>query len=723
MSSDFQRIATEMPRESFEVMKGELLVLVKTPSEAGLKKKICDAASELAKNLIDDNGNNLWPEFLNLLFECVNSADPSQKESALNMLTYVPGVFGNQQSRYLDVIRQMLLHCLTESPTTNLEVRTAAVKAATSFVLAHADEKSIVKHLQECSLPIIQLVSGTIMSDTDHCDTAMNSLVELAEKCPQLLRPQFDALIQLCISAINEASVSESRKHLAIEIVVSMSEAAPATMRKRGAPYLAQIVSHLLAMMTQIEDDDEEWSSADTIEDEDYESDAVIGETSLDRLACSIGGRTILPLVVNTVSLMLQKEQYEQRVAALMAISAVGEGCHTQMVSLVPNLVDGILPFLKDPHPRVRHAACNALGQLATDFAPDFQVKFHAKVIPALLMVLNDHQNPRVQAHAGAALVNFFEESSPTILKDYLHESALKLDELLKAKMVELNSNGTKLVLEQTVVTLASLADAAQENFIPYYDTFVGPLKYIIEHATDEKLKTLRGKAIEAISLVGLAVGKEKFCADATDVMNLLLRHQSGQEHLADDDPQLAYMIASWARICKILGPQFEPYLPFVMEPVLKAANIKIEVALLDKDDMNVVSGDNDWQCVNVGDQQTFGIKTTGLEEKATACQMLVCYARELKQGFANYVEETMKIMVPLLKFYFHDDVRMAAAESLPHLLESASQKGDVVRREMWNFFYPELLKAVESEPERDVLCEMITTLATVSNIGSRTIS
>ena len=53
--------------------------------------------------------------------------------------------------------------------------------------------------------------------------------------------------------------------------------------------------------------------------------------------------------------------------------------------------------------------------------------------------------------------------------------------------------------------------------------------------------------------------------------------------------------------------------------------------------------------------QQSFGIKTAGLEEKATACQMLVCYARELKEGFAEYAEEVVKIMVQHLKFYFHD--------------------------------------------------------------------
>ena len=194
----------------------------------------------------------------------------------------------------------------------------------------------------------------------------------------------------------------------------------------------------------------------------------------------------------------------------------------------------------------------------------------------------------------------------------------------------------------------------------------------------------------------------------------MLLKQQTGEEELADDDPQLSYMISSWARICKILGPDFEPYLEFVMPPVLKAANIKIEVAILDRDDVETVQQNNDWQCVNIGEQQTFGIKTTGLEEKATACQMLVCYARELKHSFGRYVEDTLKIMVPLLKFYFHDAIRVAAAESLPFLLDAAKVKGDAYMLQMWTFFAPELFKAVESEPEKEVLAEMFSSLAEV---------
>ena len=36
---------------------------------------------------------------------------------------------------------------------------------------------------------------------------------------------------------------------------------------------------------------------------------------------------------------------------------------------------------------------------------------------------------------------------------------------------------------------------------------------------------------------------------------------------------------------------------------------------------------------------------------------MIVCYARELKEGFAEYTEEVVKLIVPLLKFVFHDGI------------------------------------------------------------------
>ena len=43
-----------------------------------------------------------------------------------------------------------------------------------------------------------------------------------------------------------------------------------------------------------------------------------------------------------------------------------------------------------------------------------------------------------------------------------------------------------------------------------------------------------------------------------------------------------------------------------------------------------------------------------------------VCYAKELKEGFVEYTEQVVKLMVPLLKFYFHDDILSPLTSDLP---------------------------------------------------------
>merc|ERR1711963_1354394 len=158
-----------------------------------------------------------------------------------------------------------------------------------------------------------------------------------------------------------------------------------------------------------------------------------------------------------------------------------------------------------------------------------------------------------------------------------------RLEEVLKSKFNELVTSGNKLVLEQIVTTIASVADTAEEKFIEHYDKFMPCLKYMIGNALTPELRLLRGKTIECVSLIGL-----------------LLSSQVKGEELPEDDPQMSYMISAWARICKILGAGFAPYLPMVMAPVMKTASMKPEVALLDNDEVEGIDNDaDDWQFVS----------------------------------------------------------------------------------------------------------------------------
>ena len=43
------------------------------------------------------------------------------------------------------------------------------------------------------------------------------------------------------------------------------------------------------------------------------------------------------------------------------------------------------------------------------------------------------------------------------------------------------------------------------------------------------------------------------------------------------------YLIATWAKVCQALGPEFEPYLPIVMPPLLEAASARADVNIWGK--------------------------------------------------------------------------------------------------------------------------------------------
>ncbi len=73
---------------------------------------------------------------------------------------------------------------------------------------------------------------------------------------------------------------------------------------------------------------------------------------------------------------------------------------------------------------------------------------------------------------------------------------------------------------------------------------------------------------------------------------------------------------------------------------------------------------------------QKYGIKTSVLEEKSTAIEMIICYAKEMGAAFAPYANDVMNIVIPLIKFYMHDGVRFAAMTTIPLVFNCLKEAG-----------------------------------------------
>lgn len=214
---------------------------------------------------------------------------------------------------------------------------------------------------------------------------------------------------------------------------------------------------------------------------------------------------------------------------------------------------------------------------------------------------------------------------------------------------------------------------------------------------------------MECATLIALAVGKARLGNDAMNLVKLLAGIQTS---ITDaDDPQAQYLMHCWGRMCRVLGADFMPFLPSVMPPLMALASAKADIQLLDDDEqVEQVQQEEGWELVPIKGK-VIGIKTSTLDDKHMAIELLVVYAQVLEGAFAPYVMEVMeKIAIPGLAFFFHDPVRVVSAKCVPQLLNSYKKAFGNPSNELqtlWTGTIEKLLEVLSAEPAVDTLAEM----------------
>jgi len=699
-------------------VKSELLKSLTEEGTKSITRKVCDIVCELAAGILEEGK---WPELLPFLFQCVTNGTPTLKESALNIFAQLAEYIGEALVPHLAMLHGILRQSLADA---NRPIQLAALRACCCFVesLENPSDRAKFQDL----LPAMLATLGGALSggDEDDAQEALGLFVELAGSDPRFVKKHLSQVVDAMMTITEHNDLEDGTRVLATEFLVTLTEArdrAPGMMRKLPN-FVPRLFTALCTFLLDVEDDPE-WHTCEKEEDGDsglgerYE----VGQECLDRIAIALGANSVLPCAAQLIpQLLADQSDWRKRHAGLVALAQIAEGCSKGMLKDVAGAVGPCLQAcVSDPHPRVRWAAVNAIGQLCTDLGPRLQEKAHAQILPALLSAMEDKSH-RVQAHASAAMVNFSEGCPP-------EHMALYLDGLMN-KLMSMLQGGHKMVQEGALTALASVADNAQTAFAKYYSVVLPFLKQILISAEGKEHRMLRAKAVECISLVGMAVGKERFLTDAKEVMDLLMTLQQGG--FEADDATTSYMQQAWTRLCKCLGEDFIPYLTVVMPSLLKSAGLKPDVQITDVDDgPGDDDEDDEVEVISVGDKR-IAIRTSVLEEKATACNMLCCYVDELKEGFFPYIQPTVETMVPLLDFYFHEDVRKAAVASLPDILRAGKAAQTTGKTTDPNYFkalvdyvVPPLVAALSKEPETEIQAAMLESLADCAGVAGELIS
>ncbi|RKP13549.1 armadillo-type protein [Piptocephalis cylindrospora] len=633
-----------------------LLEALRAEQVDAVRRKIVDTSAEVYKHCTAHA--QPWPQLQPTLSEMASSSQAPHRDCAFRLITSAPALLARQTP---DASRSLFASHLADP---SIQVRVSVLRALVAFI------KDAEKRVQSAFSAIIgnipQVSLGDVASSGEEVSLqeALTSITELAEASPRLLRPALPGLTAFCVQCMDAEALEDQTRSMAAEVLLTLTENAPGMMRKEPS-FVVSFLPACLRWVCLVEED-EDWYTTATLDNEDNEALNAIAEQALDRLARGLGGKAILPTAFQYIPKMLETqgpESWNQRHGALITLSCIAEGCVRPMEKELGSVLTMVQPAFADPHPRVRWAACNCFGQLSTDFAGTMQAQYHQIVLSCVIPMLGDKDSPRVQAHAAASLVNFCEEADKEVLEPYM-------DSLFKG-LLPLLSTQYRYLQEQTITTIATIADSAGDRFSRYYDVIMPMLLNVLRQTVGVKEhRLLRGKAMECATLIALAVGKETVGPQLPELLQLLTDSQASMTDA--DDPQIPYLLAAWARLCTVMGEDFTPYLSTVLPPLLHSAKLNAEFALVEagEDVESRYSAEDGWEFVPLEGQQV-GIRTTVLDEKCTALEMIGCYADQLKGSFGPHVPEVLEIILPLLKFYFHEGVRHASAVAIPFLLES----------------------------------------------------
>jgi hypothetical protein len=239
-----------------------------------------------------------------------------------------------------------------------------------------------------------------------------------------------------------------------------------------------------------------------------------------------------------------------------------------------------------------------------------------------------------------------------------------------------------------------------EKDFSQYYGEIMPVLKKIVSTASGEKENRLRGKAFECMSLLGIAVGKEKFAADAQEAVQAMLQISA----TSSDDLQREYIKEAAERMCKCFKEDFGPFVKVLLPGILKNLNLQEGVTSQDTDPDNFISVSSQGKSVRV--------HTSKFEELLNSIQLLTTFCSEMEAAFAEFVAPCAQGLLPLLTAQDEvtmlcDEARSAAFQCWALLIKSARKGGNAAAAaEMLKTCLPLVCTTLGSEKDADLIRE-----------------
>lgn len=604
-----------------------------------------------------------WPELLQFINTASQDTNPDARELAFFLLTEMTETVGEHLKEEFPQMAGMFDKGLTDPDS---KVQISSVKALGQLLSYLADEP----HVDSFSLllPKIMDVSSQCLlrGDEETVSVTLDVLYDLAYSPSPSVTSHLATTIRFCMTVLVNPNVDMGVRDSAALVVATLAECKPKKFGKEEA-LLNTVIESLFVLIENCKEsaagalfesnpawkEDVTAGDGDNADDDfDSPTETSMAQGTLDMLACELPKKYIFQPVITRCVARLSSQQPGQRKAGIACLGVMAEGCSEPIRQHLSEIIPHVLNAAGDTDAQVRECACFALGQLSEHCQPEI-LCYSTQVLPTVFALLDD-ATVSVQATSCYVLEMFCERLEPEGVRPLLDSLVRKL-----ASMLE--TTDKRSVQEMAVAALAATAVAAEEEFAPYISG-VATLMQKLMSLEEEKMYSLRGRALECMGHMAIAVGKEHFRPYFTNTM------MCACEGLTLDSVDLhEFAYAVFANLSKVMGEEFSTVLSDLV-PHLTAAIKQDEGQVESTGGEAKFSGLDDSDDEDDEGNYVLHVRTALLEAKKGAITALGEMAAHTGAAFVPFLETSMETLSKAAENW-HPLIKAECAEAIPSMV------------------------------------------------------
>jgi hypothetical protein len=607
------------------------------------------------------------PAVLQFLAAAVNNPNPASQELCFLLLQEMTDTVGLHWKEHLGALQQLFSTTLAQGGNTPGKVQKAAVHALGQLMSFWADDPEI-EGLAPL-LPVLLQVASQSAADEDFLAVVLDVLYDLAYSPAAALQPHMTLTVEFSLQCLQNRNLELRVRDAAALVIATTAEAKPKTFG-RAAELLGAVLDTLFQLMQEspesaagaLFESNPAWradleDNMDAADELDFDSptETSMAQGTLDMIACEIPKKYIWnPCLQRCLARMSDQQNASARKAGVAGLGVIAEGCAEPLRECLAQVIPYVFAAAQDPAPQVRECACFCLGQISEHCQPDI-LQHSAQILPIVFGLLDD-ASVAVQATSCYVLEMFCERLEPDAVRPLLDSLVRKLAAMLEATT-------KRSVQEMAVAALAATAVAAEEEFTPYV-AGVATLMSKLMQLQEESLYSLRGRALECMGHMAIAVGRETFRPYFAATM------QSAMEGLSTDSTDLQeFAYAVFANLAKVMKEDFAPALPELVPHLIKVIDMdEGQLEATEENDGAQFGGLDDSDDEDNEGNYVLHVRTALLEVKKGAITALGEMAAHTGTSFCPHLEESMQVLQKAAGNW-HPLVKCEVADAFPSLI------------------------------------------------------